>query len=200
MGIKAYFFLLLLLGIATIGVAQSISVSDSFNRASIVPNKADTSHHSIMHNPRKALLYSAAIPGLGQAYNQKYWKIPIVAAAFGTAAYFFAINNNGFIACRNAITRRQDSNPLNDNDQVIVTDYVLKKYDISFQTTADLFTIKQSFRKNRDISAMALMGVYVLNIVDAYVDAHLFHYDMSDNLSCSPLINNKGVGVAFNFR
>ncbi|HWB63659.1 MAG TPA: DUF5683 domain-containing protein [Chitinophagales bacterium] len=125
------------------------------------------------HSPLKAALFSAALPGLGQAYNKKYWKIPIVYAGFGGlayAVYFTSVNFNGF---KNAY-RAQVADPPNTN--------------ASYQGVYDAATLKEYrdyYKKYLDIAAIGMGVWYILNIVDATVDAHLFEWNMKDDLSVS---------------
>lgn len=120
------------------------------------------------HSPHKATMYSAIIPGLGQAYNKKYWKIPIIYASAGTFIYFFNHNNDEYNRFKNAYYDME--NGVIDQYEVYTSSEVLKK-------------IKDNYRRNRDYNVIALSAIYILNIVDATVDAHLFNYNVSDDLS-----------------
>jgi hypothetical protein len=121
------------------------------------------------HSPRKATILSAVLPGAGQAYNRKYWKMPIVYAGMGTAAYFIYFNNQQFQLYKDALIADLDGDPNTVNT-------------IGF-TTSQLDQLQETYRRWRDLSWFALAGVYVLQIIDANVDAYLFYYDVSDDLS-----------------
>ncbi len=143
-------------------------------------------------SPSRAAFYSAVLPGLGQAYNKKYWKIPIVYAALGTGVYFYINNNNDYKKVRNAYKRRlagfQD-----DEFQGRLTDDGLRQ-------------AQKTLRRNKELSLLITVGLYALNIIDANVDAHLLQYNVDDNLSFKPhyrinQFDNKGsVGLTMNFK
>ena len=119
--------------------------------------------------PKKAGLYSAIIPGSGQFYTKKYWKIPIIYAGLITSAYYIKESNDSYQLYRNTyLNRIQGDN--SDNFQGQYSD-------------ADLTTLTNYYRRNREISILCLVGTYILNIVDASVSAHLFDYDIGDDLS-----------------
>lgn len=122
--------------------------------------------------PARVAFYSAVIPGLGQAYNKKYWKIPVVYAALGTGIYFYVDNNKGYKRVRNAYKRRlagfQD-----DEFQSRYTDDGLRE-------------AQKSFRRNKELSLLITVGLYALNIVDANIDAHLLQYNIDEDLSLKP--------------
>jgi hypothetical protein len=135
-------------------------------------------------------------------YNRKYWKTPIVFAAVGVAAYFIVLNSTGYNNTRNGITRFQDDDITNNTEPILVRDYSFKKYDLiqNGATVDDLLRVKKYFRQNLDASVVALFAVYILNIVDANVDAHLSGFNMSDDLSIVPIANQNGVGIALKLK
>lgn len=122
------------------------------------------------HSPKKAAIMSAALPGLGQVYNKKYWKVPIIYAGFGVLTYYIIENNRNYIDFRDAYRARVDDDLTNDN---IKPEY----------TTDNLRVIKNLYWKNRDLMVILTATLYALNILDATVDAHFFTYDISDDLS-----------------
>ncbi|MFB9052794.1 DUF5683 domain-containing protein [Formosa undariae] len=125
--------------------------------------------------PARAAFYSAILPGLGQAYNKKYWKIPIVYAAIGTGVYFYIDNNNAYNRYRDAYKRRLAG----------FTD------DEYYGRVSDdgLINAQEQLRSNKELSLLITIGLYVLNIVDANVDAHLLQFNIDDNLSLAPQFN-----------
>lgn len=126
----------------------------------------------IYSSPRKASIMSAIVPGLGQAYNRKYWKVPVIYAGLGVSSYFFYTNNGWYNDYRRALRAAAAiGGPGN-----AVVDGVL-------YTTEDLKTQKVFYRKRRDFAGMAIGIIYLLNIIDANVDAHLKTFDVSDDLS-----------------
>ena len=120
------------------------------------------------HSPHKASVYSAIIPGAGQVYNKKFWKVPIVYAALGSAAYFTYDNGKKYKQYRDAFLLRQEGG----------TD----EYDGNY-TDNQLITIMDYYERNKEFSLLMIGAVYILNIVDASVDAHLFDFDVSEDLS-----------------
>jgi hypothetical protein len=127
----------------------------------------------VIHSANKASLYSAILPGAGQAYNKKYWKIPVIYAGFGTLIYFIHSNNTEYVKFRDAYSFKAASSP----DSTLYNDYA-DKYPL-----ASLLEGRDYYRRNRDLTYILTSVWYVLNVVDAAVDAHLFDYDISDNLS-----------------
>lgn len=121
--------------------------------------------------PAKAAFYSAILPGLGQAYNKKYWKIPIVYGALATTLYFYNSNNNLYREFRGVYKDRLAgiSNP---------------KYD--YLDDSRLIEAQRFYKRNRDLSLLLTVAFYALNIIDANVDAHLGQFNVNDNLSIRP--------------
>ena len=124
------------------------------------------------HSARKATLFSTALPGLGQAYNKKFWKIPIVYAGFGVMTYFFSINNNRYNKFKKALILRSDGD-----------ESTVDAYATQYPNQQSLIEYKDYYRRNRDLSVIGFALFYVLNIVDANVDANLYYFDVSDDLS-----------------
>lgn len=125
------------------------------------------------NSPARAAFYSAILPGLGQAYNKAYWKIPIVYGALGTSLYFYFTNNDDYNRYRDALKRRLAG--FNDDEfQGIIFD----------QRTLE--RAQREFRRNRDLSLVITIGLYVLNIVEANVHAHLKQFNVRENLSVKP--------------
>lgn len=138
-----------------------------------------------IHSPKKATIYSAILPGLGQGYNKKYWKIPIIYVGFGTIGYFVGWNNKYYGTYKQAYSDLTDGDP---NTTSYLDLEAAKYYDLENQTDYDNFKTglsKQSdyFRRNRDLLIISMVGFYGLNIIDASVDAHLFDFDISEDLT-----------------
>lgn len=134
--------------------------------------------------PSRAAFYSAVIPGLGQAYNEKYWKIPIVYAGIGASIYFYSTNRKDYSRFRDAFKRRLAGF---DDDE--------------FQGIADetLIRAQRTSKRNMDISIAVAVGFYLLNIVDANVDAHLKQYNISDDLSMTPNVDYNPFQASTNY-
>ena len=126
-------------------------------------------------SPARAAFYSAVLPGLGQMYNKKYWKAPIVWAAVGTGVYFYVDNDKEFKRYRTAFKRRRAglSDEFTENGVALVSD-------------AGLVRAQEVLKKNRDLSLFITIGLYALNILEANVDAHLPDKALDKNLSFRP--------------
>ncbi len=126
-----------------------------------------------MHDPRKATIRSAIIPGWGQAYNREYWKIPIVYGAISIPAATFVYNNNWYHRTQQAynilVKNPADTNKINP-----------KLKGLSLES---LQYYRNSFRKDRDYSVLFFLFAWGLNVVDATVFAHLKNFDVSRDLS-----------------
>lgn len=121
-------------------------------------------------SPRVALISSAIIPGLGQAYNGKYWKIPIIYGGGAAIYYMYDYNNDWYQRCKTAINQI--------NNKVDITDPDLIGNDL-----ANLQLNRDNFRRSRDYTVIFMGLLYAANIVDAMVDAYMFDYDVSRDLS-----------------
>ncbi len=138
-----------------------------------------------IHSPRKATLYSAILPGLGQAYNKKYWKIPIVYIGFGAIGYFIDWNNDNYQFNKKAYRDLTDDD---DNTTSYLEIEAVKWYNLEntndFNKFKDgLLKRQEYYHRNRDLLIISMIGFYGLNIIDASVDAHLFNFDISDDLT-----------------
>ena len=133
-------------------------------------------------SPKKAAIYSAVIPGAGQIYTKKYWKVPIIYGGLVTSAYFINDNNNQYKEYREAALLSYETG----EDQL-------------GYTYSELITLKDHYKRNREISYFSFVGVYILNIIDASVNAHLFHFDVSDDISLNirPYSTFSNTGVSF---
>jgi len=131
--------------------------------------KNDTSTF-VKHSPKKATLLSVFLPGAGQAYNKKYWKMPLVYAAAGTAVYGIIFYSKQYNDFRSAYNER------------LTTGSNVEEFYNRFQTPT-LKNFRDSYRYYRDLSYIGLGAVYLLQIVDAAVDAHFFDFKITDDLS-----------------
>ncbi len=124
--------------------------------------------------PSKAAFYSAVLPGMGQIYNKRYWKVPIVWGAIGGSAYMYIYNNDQYQRFRTAFKRRQAG----FTDDEFNGEGTLPLFDED-----DLEYQQERFQNDRDLWLVAAIGLYALNIVDANVDAHLKQFNIDDDLS-----------------
>lgn len=126
-----------------------------------------------LHSAHKATIYSMILPGLGQAYNRKYWKIPVIYVGFGLLAYNIRINNlevRKFTEAYRYVVNK-DSVPINN------------EYVTRYPNSADLLRGRDFYRRKLELNIIFSAVWYILNIIDATVDAHFFDYDISDDLS-----------------
>jgi len=134
-----------------------------------------------VHSPKVAAIRSAILPGLGQIYNKKYWKLPIVYGLLGTAAGIFIFNLNNYHDTKFAYQAKYKASlapPLRDS-----TDYFRIRHDLLPLSLESLRFYRDQYRRDIDYSALAFLICWGLNVVDAVVDAHLQSFDVSPNLS-----------------
>jgi len=166
---------------------------------------------AVVHSPRKATIYSAILPGLGQAYNKKYWKIPLIYIGFGTIGYFVHWNNDKYQLFKTGYQHLTDDNPDTQDylkiEAVRRNNYNLDDPNQLNNLKTGLVRQQDYFRRNRDLLIISAIGFYGLNIIDASVDAHLFDFDISDDLTMnwSPSLVNLdknllySINIRFNF-
>jgi len=150
---------------------NSAQIRDSTldSQKSIPPAKEKLPNKPIYHSPRKAALMSTIVPGLGQIYNKKYWKVPIIYAGIAGLAYSFNANQTKYIKYLTLYKYRIDGDP----STVANTSF----------SDDNLNLLQQYYHRYRNLSAIGLSLLYIMNIVDASVDAHMFTFDVSDDLS-----------------
>jgi hypothetical protein len=168
------------------------------NNLPIAPEKSvialDT---SVKYNPHKALFRSAVLPGWGQWYNKKYWKIPIIYGALGVTTGIFFYNLKEYKLLRKAVQYRSDTIP--SNDAIIDPSFI-------HLSTESIRIYRDAFRQNIDYSVLAFLVVWGLNVVDATVDAHLKAFDVSPDIGMkirpgfNYMTNNAGVSFVFFFK
>lgn len=134
-------------------------------------------------DPTRAVWMSALFPGVGQLYNRRYWKLPIVVGAFMGLGYATSWNNRMLTDYTRAYRDIMDNDP-STNSYMDFYPPTTKEEDLNKTwLTNTLRSRRDYFRRNRDLCIIAMVGVYLLAIVDAYVDASLAHFDISPNLS-----------------
>ena len=127
---------------------------------------------------KKATTLSTICPGAGQIYNKSYWRVPIVIGGLASTIYTIDWNNRGYKRFKTAYTLRVDYENNPEKYPGGSADEFRGAYSATF-----LKNLKDSYRRNRDLCILLTAGVYLLNIIDAHVDAHLQDYDISDDLS-----------------
>ncbi len=148
-------------------------------------------------NPKRALWLALVIPGGGQIYNRKYWKLPIVYGGFIGCLYAMNWNNTMYKDYSQAFIDLSDNDPGTQSYNqflhlgVQITPANEDRYKDIFKKRRD------KFRRWRDLSFFVLVGVYALSVIDAYVDAELSEFDISDDLSLRiepTIMNNRSSG------
>ena len=141
-------------------------------------------------SPSKAAFYSAILPGMGQIYNKKYWKAPIVWGALAGTTYLYIDNNSIYKRYRTAFKLRkaglQDEFTLIDaagNTTVLISE-------------AGLENAQKQLRENRDLALLSSVLVYVLQIVEASVNAHLLQFNTDDSLTFRPALRPDNMNLA----
>ena len=132
-------------------------------------------------NPGKASLYSAIFPGLGQAYNKKYWKVPLAWAAVGIPVYTFFFNRQYYKRARYAI--EVVANGSQNNADSLAKVYIDYRSAVQLGDLQGLENIRNFYRQNEDYSVLFFLLFYTIQIIDATVDAHLRDFNVSRDLS-----------------
>lgn len=148
---------------------------------------------TFMPDPTKAVWMSALFPGLGQLYNRRYWKLPIVVGAFMGLGYATSWNNTMLRDYTNAYSDIMDNDPTTKSYMDFFAPTVKEDSLDKAWLTNLLRSRKNYFRRNRDLCIICMIGVYLIAMVDAYVDAQLAHFDISPTLSMDvapALMNN----------
>lgn len=195
---KAYLLITLLIG-SIVSFSQekepAILIKDS-TQAPVVKKLSRYDSAMQAHSPRKAAIKSTILPGLGQIYNKKYWKLPLVYVALGTCGGIFAYNIKWYKKTRFAYTvlYNKDSASFDNVDPKL-------RFLVANNRLDDLRYYRNSYRRDVDYSALFFLVFWGLNVVDATVDAHLKSFDVSPDLSLqvrpgySELANTGGISL-----
>jgi hypothetical protein len=187
----------------TMGYAQEVSPLKDTQEVSIDNDEPEARRRDRYsdHSPQKATLLSATLPGMGQIYNGRGWKVPIIYAGFGTIVYLVRFNNTNYQEFRQAYMARVDGNPNTIPDE---------KFE--FYRTDNLKNGMNFYRRNLEITFIAAVALYVLNILDATVDAHLLDFDVGEDLAlklrpsltpanqCNMTLQNPAAGFTLTLR
>ena len=160
-----------------------------------IPNDSlqlSTSVETKKLSPKKASIYAALFPGLGQIYNGKYWKLPIVYGGYAGLIYIFGWNNNNYSDYSEAyrtIAKYDSAEEMTEEDRAYLDEFI-KNPSINLDNpshfsyvTTSLKSGKDFYRRNRDLTVIGIAALHVLSIIDASVDANLADFDISDDLS-----------------
>ena len=178
MKLNHYFLAVLLLFISFSGFSQedSLAIESPIVQESLEEEEERDYKPYNALAPAKAAFYSAILPGLGQAYNGRYWKIPLVYAGIGTGVYFYINNKKDLNRYRNIYKRRLAGY----RDDEFIRDGVILLEEEA------LIRAQQLFRRNMELSLLVTAGLYALNIIDANVDAHLQQFNVNEDLTLKP--------------
>lgn len=171
---KILFFLLVLISFGIQAQKDATQAKDIKIKGAVKIN----SNYFNPLSPSKAAFYSAILPGLGQIYNKKYWKAPVVWGAMGTSIYFFLDNNKEYKRYRTAFKQREAG----------LTDEFTKADGSILISRNGLISAQKTLKSNRDLSLLTTVIFYVLQIVEASVNAHLLQFNTNDNISFSPTV------------
>ncbi len=175
---------------------RSVSVVDTagnLSKAAIVSSNLSSisKPHKFQPNPKRAGLYSAILPGLGQFYNRQYWKVPVIYAGLAVAGYFFVDNLNNYQSYRKAYVARIN-NP-----------YYTDKYT-NIYSSEQLQQLQNDYNKFLDMTVLFTGIGYTLQILEAMTGAHLKNFDISRDISMQvqPMVRPEavGLGMVFNFK
>ena len=199
---RSILILLLLIGMQENCWSQDTTVNKAINNTALSTDTskiifADTVKR---HNPRLATRYSAMLPGLGQAYNKQYWKIPIVYGILAIPISTFIYNNDLYNKTKFGYTalQKQKNGDASDVDKI---DPALKNLSIG-----SMQSYRNAFRRDRDYSILWFFIGWGINVVDATVFGHLKEFDVSDDLSLNihpsinPINNSKGLSLSLSMR
>jgi hypothetical protein len=155
----------------------TVDVNDNVSTAKVFP--VDSMSIYSGHSPAKAAILSAVVPGLGQIYNRKYWKLPIVYVAVGVSIGVFVKWQNEYNRYRRAYIDIKDEDPYTNYFETLgFPAYYTPATKLQYITKR-----KDILRGWRDWSIVAVVAAYALNILDANVDAHLMDFNLDDNIS-----------------
>lgn len=130
--------------------------------------RADTA--LVKHSPKKATLLSTFLPGAGQVYNGKYWKVPVIYGGFALLVYSVSFYDTEYNRFRVGLNNKRAGQPTGDVELEPLSEDVL-------------LSVRESYRESRDFNVILCVGMYALQILDAAVDAHLREFNVSDKLS-----------------
>jgi len=174
-----FVWILLILPFAKSQQKDSLALADSISKAPTTVILVDTGGKK-KHSPKKAAIRSAILPGLGQVYNKKYWKVPIVWTAIGIPIGTFIYNKKWYNETKTAAEMIATGDTANYKDRVDPKLYIFFE---SPENINILLNYRNDFRRAMDYSILFVLLFWGLNVLDATVDAHLKDFDVSENLS-----------------
>ncbi|WP_372973331.1 DUF5683 domain-containing protein [Muriicola sp.] len=202
---RSFFFLLLFSCMALTHAQRKSSETDSLRnnlkeKGVVIDGRIEKQEVNPLA-PSKAAFYSAILPGLGQIYNRRYWKVPIVYAAIGTGVYAYVYNDDLYDRFRSAFKRRRAGFTDDEFYDVNGSGIVPGSPDLSDEALQDA---QERYQRDRDLALLITIGLYAFNIIDANVDAHLKQFNVNEDLSLDikpyleahPITSDPNYGVA----
>ncbi|MEO9953833.1 DUF5683 domain-containing protein [Nonlabens sp.] len=186
---KSIVYILLFMGV--VGFAQTKpDPNPNFGPLLVAQDSVATVYDA--NRPAKAAFYSAIVPGLGQVYNKKYWKVPLALAAVGIPVYVYTVNDKEYNRLRDAFRIRLAGGT---NDEFSNAD------GTPIITTEGLERAQRTSQRNKELSLLITAGLYVLQIIDANVDGHLSQFSVDRNLTFLPYMdyNTLAIGNTYGF-
>ena len=189
---KILTILLLLLGCCSVRAVENVSAILPADSVTLSMHLDSTAVSDTMNlwapNPSRATWLAVIVPGLGQIYNRSYWKLPIVYGAFMGCAYAITWNARMYNDYKEAyrdilLDSELSSDPTRSYNAILPPGYTIESMGGRSQYTSTLNSRQSRYRRYRDLSIAATVAVYILSIIDAYVDAQLFDFDISPDLS-----------------
>jgi len=202
---RSFFFATLLCFFAVINAQDKKTSADSlrtdFKEKGIVIDGNIEKKKVNPLGPSKAAFYSAILPGLGQIYNKRYWKLPIVYGAIGTGVYAYVYNDDLYDRFRTAFKRRRAGFTDDEFYDLNGSGIVPGSPDLSDEALQDA---QERYQRDRDLALLITIGLYAFNIIDANVDAHLQQFNVDDDLSLDikpyleyhPITSDPNYGIA----
>ncbi len=201
---RSFFFAFLLCCLSTVNAQKKKTSEDSlrtnFKEKGIVIDGTIKKQKVNPLAPSKAAFYSAILPGLGQIYNKRYWKLPIVYGAIGTGVSTYIYNDDLYDTFRSAFKRRRAG--FTDDE---FSGNVAGRPELSDQALQDA---QERYQRDRDLALLITIGLYAFNIIDANVDAHLKQFNVDDDLSLDikpyleyhPITSDPNYGIALTIK
>ena len=202
---RSFFFATLLCFFSVINAQDKKTSADSlrtdFKEKGIVIEGSIEKKKVNPLGPSKAAFYSAILPGLGQIYNKRYWKLPIVYGAIGTGVYAYVYNDDLYDRFRAAFKRRRAGFTDDEFYDLNGSGIVAGSPDLSDEALQDA---QERYQRDRDLALLITIGLYAFNIIDANVDAHLQQFNVDDDLSLDikpyleyhPITSDPNYGIA----
>lgn len=165
-------------------VFRQDSVSPNTDSLLVAPVQKETPDVIVFApDPMKAVWYSALFPGLGQIYNRKYWKLPLVVGGYMGLTYGLSWNNRYYKDYSTAYRDAMDNDPNTKSYMDFLPSYMDEESLDMAWLQSSLKKRKDYYRRNRDLCIISMVGLYLLCMVDAYVDAQLYNFTISPDLS-----------------